>query len=79
MSRDRELKYSLAAIIEGLQLVAKYCEHGEETQFAIEGQHDIIYARSDQTKEEWSEKDVKRMEELGWFWSNDAESWARHA
>ncbi len=78
MSTERKLEYSIGAVIQGLQLIAKYCEHGEETQFAVEGGHEIIYARSDQHKEEWSEEDAKRMEELGWFWESDGEGWARH-
>jgi len=75
---ERELQYSIGAVIQGLQLVAKYCEHGEETQFAVEGEHEILYARSDKGKDEWSEEDSKRMEELGWHWNDDGECWARH-
>ncbi len=73
-----KLIYSLAGVIRGLQLLAKYCEHGEETHWVINGEHEIVYAQSNH-KDDWSDEDVKLMEGYGWFWDDDVDSWARHA
>ncbi|MHA2279651.1 MAG: hypothetical protein ACXAC5_01990 [Promethearchaeota archaeon] len=69
-------KMTLGQIVEGLQLVATYCENGLQTQYAVEGGHEIVYAKPDQHKKDWSSVDVKKMEELGWFWDEDYETWA---
>ena len=65
-------------IIEGLQLIAKYCDEGVEKNYVVEGEHEIVYAQPDKHKDDWLPADAARMKELGWFWHDDGECWAMH-
>lgn len=53
-------------IIKGLQILNKY-------DFMLYAEHDIIYAGE---KEDVSEEDVQALDKLGWFYSEEYESWA---
>lgn len=59
-------------IIGGLQILVKYRKDGEEAHF--EGaDHDIIFSHDESV----SAEDKKQLEELGWFWSEEFDCWAR--
>jgi len=58
--------------IEGVNIIAKYIPENEKNDFGIQAAHDQIWFGA----EEWvtDEKDIKRLDELGWFISES--SWS---
>lgn len=63
-------------ILEGLQILSKYGPKGD-----FSAGHDQIWAgdENDKSVTDMSEKDRKRMEELGWFIDDDFECWSHFA
>jgi hypothetical protein len=64
---------TLNQVIKGLEILVKYSGDGSHS---ICAEHDIIYAGPD-VKEDLRDEDRKALEELGWHWAEDADSWAR--
>ena len=56
--------------IEGMNIIAKYILEGSDYNIAAE--HDTIYYGTYECVTD--EKDIKRLEELGWY--EDEDSWA---
>ncbi len=46
MGMEQKPDYTLAAFIEGLQILSKYMDNGLQTKFALCAEHDIIYVRT---------------------------------
>ncbi len=51
-------------ILEGLKIIEKYLEEGEEGDMAAE--HDIIYAGGIEVIDKMSPEDKAKMDDLGW-------------
>jgi hypothetical protein len=60
-----------AAWAEAFAIFANYAGEGGE----VAAEHDVVYACPD--VEEMTEADRKRLEELGWFISEEFECWTR--
>lgn len=60
----------MADLIEALQIFLKYRNEKRPTHC----EHDVLYIMA-VTKEEVSEGDAKRLDELGLFWSEGEECW----
>ncbi len=56
-------------ILEGLIILKKYVANG-----SFSAEHDEIYAGGD-GQENMTEEDKKKMDELGWFFDEDNDSW----
>jgi hypothetical protein len=70
---------SYADVIEGLEIFARLCKMGRSTH-GILARHDVIYAggiKRNGPEEDVPDEDRKRLDELGWYWDSDMESWAR--
>jgi hypothetical protein len=68
---------SLNAVIEGLEILAKYCEKGRDSH-EISASHDVIYAGpACEGEGSIPEPDRKRLDELGWFYDKQTDCWAR--
>jgi hypothetical protein len=67
----------LGAVIEGLEILAKYSKNGRESH-GVAAEHEIIYAGGSDIEEldDIPEEDRERLKELGWFWAEDVSSWA---
>ncbi len=55
----------------GFDIFLKYGE------WNISAEHDIIYAYPVLDEVKVSEEDVKALEELGWWWDDDSDCWAK--
>ena len=64
-----ELGRDLRWLLEGLAIIAKY-----EPNADVAAEHDILYVGSIATREQMTEGERTRMEELGW--REDTDSWA---
>lgn len=62
----------MKSLRDGLTILLKYEPKGTSS-----AEHDIIYAGGDvcNSKENFSVKDIKALEELGWFWDDQFECW----
>jgi hypothetical protein len=58
-------------IIKGLLILQKYV--GDKGDFSAE--HDQVYAGGD-GQENMTEEDKKKMEEAGWFFAKETDSWS---
>ncbi len=58
-------------IAEGLAILMKYDADG-----SVCAEHDILAAAPDVRKDQVSAEDRAKLEELGWHWSSEADSWA---
>ena len=61
------------SIIEGLQILSNYADHVEDAIMAGAG-HDMIFGPDD-IKGEISEEHLKRLSQLGWFISDEYDTW----
>lgn len=61
----------MSHIIEGLNLFFKY-----EGDGPVSAEHDKFCAGFTRP-EDMSVEDAKKLDELGWFWEEDVQSWAR--
>jgi hypothetical protein len=72
---------SVAGLIEGLQILAKYMKKGLDTKFFCGGEHDIVYFYTDTPSDEegglTSESpDGLRLSALGFYLDEDVDNWA---
>lgn len=63
-------------IVEGLKILANYTIPGGLEKLSVEAQHDIIYCGPDIQQKSVTQEDTKRLEELGWHYDEESESWA---
>lgn len=49
--------------------------HSRDEKFSTDAQHDQIFAMLS-SKKEFSEEEKQKLEDIGWFWDTDADSWA---
>lgn len=61
-------------VIEGLQILSRY---GDPQEHDICAEHDIIYACPGVGPKDPSTEELQRLEDLGWFWDDQVDSWAR--
>ena len=54
----------------GLEILMKYTPNG-----CTSAEHDVIY--SDPQDKNLDEADLKELDELGWFWSEEVGCWAK--
>lgn len=64
---------TLSTLLEGMQILNKYMGKVEGECAA---EHDIIYLPGP-SKEELSAEDAKRLDDLGFFFDDQYDSWAR--
>jgi hypothetical protein len=65
----------LSEVIEGLQILGKYIRGGLDSHDIGAG-HDVICAGPDVDEDTPSEGDRERLEELGWHYDDEYDSWA---
>lgn len=70
-----ERNYSLAAFIEGLQILSKYMDNGLQTEFALCAEHDIIYVHPDASVV--TPEEAEKLESLK-FHKDENGGWAYH-
>lgn len=63
-------------LIESLQIFSKYFDADEKWPTNCE--HDILILCVADDEEGITEEDVKRLDELGWFWSDEYECWCSY-
>ena len=56
-------------ILDGLNIIARY-----EPEFDASAEHDIFYA-GDVLPEKFTSEELAKLEELGWSWDTDCDSW----
>ncbi len=61
-------------VFEGMKIIKKYARTNDLDTHGFEAEHDQFWCM-DYTGDEMSEEDFARMEELGWFESEQA--WSR--
>jgi len=66
------MKTTMQELIEGFNILIKYSDKGD-----VCAEHDVIYASSEIEENTMSMEDVAKMDELGWHWDEDADSWAK--
>ncbi len=58
--------------IEALSIFIKY-----KPNLYIEGQHDVVFVDLDEeTDDRISDEDRDRLDQLGWFWSDEGDCWS---
>lgn len=64
---------TIRQVIEGLEVLAVY---GDDQY--VNAEHDVIFAGHKVGKDDLSPAGKRAMEKSGWFWSDEADSWARY-
>lgn len=64
--------HNMLQFSEGLQILAKYFPDGN-----LAAEHDIIYAGGDPSGVTIEPTDLAQLDQLGWFLSEEFESWAK--
>ncbi len=64
----------LSTVIEGLKILQKY--EGDDDLCAVRAEHDVIYAGGP-AGNAFTAEDLVELEELGWHWDADVDSWRR--
>lgn len=68
----------IAKVITGLVILAKYNDQGQ-TAHLQGAEHDIIYGPSLDENAQMSAQDHQALQEAGWHWDEEWESWAHFA